>query len=102
MLKSFRVNNFKSLINIDFRPSGLNLLIGPNNSGKTNLCSAINFLSWTSKAPLDNAIEFATGETWNISNVYVKDDILEIEIGCLLPYENFKIQFDYILIVNVF
>jgi len=101
MLKSFRVNNFKSLLNIEFKPSGSNLIIGPNNSGKTNLCSAINFLSLTSKMPLDMAIQQAVGETWNISNVYAKNDILEIELSCLLPHENYQIQFDYNLKILV-
>ena len=33
MLKEFRVDNFKSLINGIFRPQGMNLLLGLNNSG---------------------------------------------------------------------
>jgi len=41
MLKRFYVSNFRSLANFEFRPTGLNLLIGPNNAGKTNLCAAM-------------------------------------------------------------
>jgi predicted ATPase len=82
-------------MNIEFRPTGSNLLIGPNNSGKTNLCSAINFLSLTSRLPLDDAIKYATGETWNVSNVYVNDNILDIGVECLLPLGSEEILFDY-------
>lgn len=45
MLKEFRVDNFKSLINCVFRPEGMNLLLGMNNSGKTSLCQALQFVS---------------------------------------------------------
>lgn len=45
MLKSFSVKNFRNL-NIDkleFKP--INILVGPNNSGKSNLINAISFFS---------------------------------------------------------
>lgn len=45
MLRKFTVNNFKSLINVAYEPGAVNLLIGVNNSGKTNLCQALRFLS---------------------------------------------------------
>ena len=53
MLKEFRVDNFKSLINGVFRPQGMNLLLGMNNSGKTSLCQALQFVSGSAAAPLD-------------------------------------------------
>ncbi|HUV65082.1 MAG TPA: AAA family ATPase, partial [Sedimentisphaerales bacterium] len=71
MLKRFRVNNFKSLLNFEFRPVGLNLLIGSNNAGKTNLCSALRFLALSSMASTEDAILNAVGETWNLTNVHV-------------------------------
>ena len=70
MLKRFRVNNFRSLLNVEFRPVGVNVLIGPNNAGKTNLCSALRFLGLTASQPLEDAIRASVGETWNIQNVY--------------------------------
>ena len=45
MLQEFRVDNFKSLINVAFKPQATNLLLGMNNSGKTNLCQALRFVS---------------------------------------------------------
>lgn len=61
MLREFRVDNFKSLINVVFEPRSTNLLIGRNNSGKTNLCQALRFVSESSRLKLDEAAKVATG-----------------------------------------
>ena len=49
MLKTFYVDNFKSHINTTYKPGPVNLLIGMNNSGKTNLCQALRFVGLTSR-----------------------------------------------------
>src|SRR3989442_15957196 len=82
MLKRARANNFKSLLNVDFAPSGVNLLIGPNNAGKTNLCTALRFLGLSSKHTLDAAALGAVGERWNLTNFYVSGQ----------PEINFEVQ----------
>jgi len=97
MLKRFRVNNFRSLLNFEFRPAGVNVLIGPNNAGKTNLCSALRFLGLTASRSLEEAIRTSVGETWNIRNVYAPDENIEIELECSLPYRNEKVDFEYSL-----
>jgi predicted ATPase len=102
MLKRFRVNNFKSLLNFEFRPVGLNLLVGQNNAGKTNLCSSLRFLSLSSLTSLESAVLSAVGETWNLTNVHVvgKPE-LEFEIDCALTYEKQSLDFSYILSLYV-
>jgi len=101
MLKRFRVNNFKSLLNFEFRPVGLNLLVGRNNAGKTNLCSALRFVGLSSLTCLENAIS-TVGEMWNMTNVHVlgKPE-LEFEVDCALNYEDQSLDFSYILTLNV-
>jgi predicted ATPase len=84
MLKEFRVSNFKSLLNVEFRPEGLNLLVGTNNSGKTNLCHALRFMGLTSFMPLNVAAYMCTPEPWNLLNVYTSDSILDIEMRAQL------------------
>jgi predicted ATPase len=101
MLKRFRVNNFRSLLNVEFRPVGVNVLIGPNNAGKTNLCSALRFLGLTASQSLEDAIRASVGETWNIRNVYTPDQNIEIEVECSLVYERTAIDFDYSLSLGV-
>ncbi|MCX8038797.1 MAG: AAA family ATPase, partial [Candidatus Sumerlaeia bacterium] len=95
MLKRFRVNNFKSLLNTEFHPVGVNVLIGPNNAGKTNLCSAIRFLGLTASQPLEESLRNALGETWNILNVYVTHDSAEFEMDCSLFQEGGAIDYHY-------
>lgn len=95
MLKRFYVSNFKSLLNFEFRPVGLNLLIGPNNAGKTNLCSAIRFLGLSATMPLEAAIRAAAGEPWNIANVYVSERSLEFHADAALSHDGAQFEFSY-------
>ena len=43
MLGKIRIKNFKSLRDVEMELQQVNLLIGPNNSGKTNLLKALEF-----------------------------------------------------------
>ena len=100
MLKRFSVSNFKSLANVEFKPVGLNLLIGPNNAGKTNLCSALRFVSRTSAEPLEVAARNAVGETWNIPNVYVSAPVMEFELDCVLFSNSEELHYRYVLKID--
>ena len=86
MLQEFRVDNFKSLINIVFKPQGVNLLVGANNSGKTNLCQALRFVSRSTLFPLDACVdEFVVGRSGLINFVldksttdfYIRADLVD-------------------------
>ncbi|MBK8562250.1 MAG: AAA family ATPase [Saprospiraceae bacterium] len=44
MIKTIRIQNFRSLQDVTLDLQDVNLLIGPNNSGKTNLMKALRFL----------------------------------------------------------
>jgi len=101
MLKRFRVNNFRSLLNVEFRPAEVNVLIGPNNAGKTNLCCALRFLGLTASQSLEEAIRASVGETWNIRNVYAPEENVEFELECSLPYKGKTIDFEYSLSLAV-
>lgn len=95
MLKSFRVDNFKSLINLTFEPAGLNLLVGSNNAGKTNLCHALRFLSLSSRMPLDDAAAACTAEPWNLLNVYIPKQSLNLAATCELSLGDEILSFTY-------
>lgn len=99
MLERFRVNNFKSLINVEFHPAGLNLLVGANNAGKTNICHALRFLALTTRMPLDDAARRCTAEPWNLLNVYAGDDTLDLEADCTLRSEGEVMKFTYRLLL---
>ncbi len=98
MLKRFRVNNFKSLLNVEFVPSGVNLVIGPNNAGKTNLCTALRLVGLSSKHSLDAAALGAIGERWNLNNFYVSGQTeIEFEVQAALQYLGDHLMFTYSL-----
>jgi predicted ATPase len=98
MLKRFRANNFRSLLNLEFQPAGINLLVGPNNAGKTNLCCAIRFIGHSSQHPLDVALLGAIGERWNVTNLYAPEaKNLDFEVECDLHYQGQPLRFSYSL-----
>lgn len=47
MLKTFQIQNFKSLVDVQFEPGNLNVFIGENGCGKTNILEA---LAWFAEA----------------------------------------------------
>ncbi len=100
MLISLRADNFRSLINVEFVPAGLNLLLGPNNAGKTNLCSALRFLSLSAGMTLDSAAQTTFGETWNVRNMYVDRGQISLEVRCQLSYADQKLDFIYRLVLD--
>lgn len=98
MLKRFRANNFRSLLNIEFRPAGMNLLVGPNNAGKTNLCSALRFIGHSSQHTLDVALLGTLGERWNVTNFFAPEATnLDFEVECELSFKGELLRFTYSL-----
>lgn len=51
MIKTIRIQNFRSLQDVTLNLQDVNLLIGPNNSGKSNLLKAFKFLGEIYKQP---------------------------------------------------
>ena len=102
MLTRFRVSNFKSLLNLEFKPMAVNLLIGPNNAGKTNLSAALRFLGLTAERTLDAAALGSVGECWNLTNVNLRNATeMEFETDCSLKYDNESLLFNYKLRLKV-
>jgi predicted ATPase len=87
------------LINVEFRPTRVNLIIGPNNAGKTNLCNAIRFVSATASLSLDEAIGFVLGENWNITNAYVPEKQIALELDMALKTDR-DLTFEYRLTLS--
>lgn len=97
MLKKFRVNNFKSLVNVELEPTGLNLLIGPNNAGKTNLSAAMWFLGLSASHPLQTALFISLKEAFRVTNVYVSDATFSLEMEVDLFDKEEELHFIYSL-----
>ena len=101
MLTLFRVKNFKNLMNVEFRPAGLNLLIGQNNAGKTNLCQALHVFALTSQMSLKDAAQSVIGEVWNLTNAYQENRLVEFEIKARLKADDGVNEFSYALALDV-
>ena len=61
MIKSIEIEGFRSLrhVRLDLRP--LNVLIGPNQSGKTNILDALDFLAQAVQGQLSPALYHSRG-----------------------------------------
>ena len=101
MLQEFRVDNFKSLINIVFKPQGTNLLLGMNNSGKTNLCQALRFVSDTSRHSLDAcADEFVVGRS-GMTNFSLNKSTTDFYVRARIPHDTEELlTFEYKLTIS--
>ena len=62
MITRLKVDGFRSLSRFDMEVKpGLNILVGPNGSGKTNIVSFLQFLSYITSYPLADAVAKAGG-----------------------------------------
>ena len=100
MLREFRVDNFKSLINVVFEPRSANLLIGRNNSGKTNLCQALRFVSGSAVVKLDEAADMAVGRRFDMTSFALDKSTIDFTIRAELPRGEERLAFEYELTVS--
>lgn len=98
MLEEFTVDNFKSLINVTFRPQPENLLLGMNNAGKTNLCLALQFLAATASLPLKDCAQIVGGP-YGIANFYFKKNTVDFRVKASVPYSDGQLRYEYNLTV---
>lgn len=99
MLRQFTVNNFKSLINVIYEPGPVNLLIGVNNSGKTNLCQALRFLGQTAQGQSTMRIwrSVVQGESSQAPNVYFDHPTIDFSCTYDLAVDEDIMTFHYYL-----
>ncbi len=97
MLNRLQVRNFKSFRAAEFYPVGLNLVVGNNNAGKTNLCQALRFVGLSSCMPLDEAARVCTPEPWNLLNVYSNSDTAEFRVEAQILADTEPLAFSYTL-----
>ena len=100
MLQEFRVDNYKSLINVTFKPHDLNLLIGLNNSGKTNLCQALRFVANSALLSIDGCADLIAGSRIGITNSFFDKHTVNFHIRAAVPYEEENLIFEYDLTIS--
>jgi len=77
------IRNWRSIKNIDFYPKDITVLVGPNNAGKTNILSAINFLMgsrWPMPANLNDQ-DFYLGDRKR--DIYIAIHLDHSEVSCI-------------------
>lgn len=80
MLKSVHATGFKSLMDFSFFiKEGLNIFVGPNGSGKTNIVSLFEFLSYLTQEPVSEAIIRAGGVS-SVFRRYAGESFAPIQI----------------------
>ncbi len=98
-LTTLRIQNFKSLKDVELRPRRVNLLIGKPNAGKSNLLEAISLLGGVAYG--QGLADFMRFE--NVRNLFYDDAVTERKIliesnlgGAMLTYEPGNITLAYL------
>lgn len=100
MLKKLRLNNFKTFLNAEVEFRRRHLIIGRNNSGKTNLANAIKFLGNTSVMDLEDAAMLVPGGVLEIPNSRHSKDLVKLSCTCVLDFDGDECEFTYDLHVK--
>ncbi|MCK4660204.1 MAG: AAA family ATPase [Phycisphaerae bacterium] len=95
MLKKLKLHNFRTFLNAEIEFTRRHLVIGSNNSGKTNLCSALRFFAATAYAELTKSAQAIPGGIKEIKNWAFDSQEIEISCTCALPFENELFDFTY-------
>lgn len=97
MLKRMRIHNFRTYLNAEFEFTNYHVVIGANNSGKTNLCVALSFIRSTASQDLNSAAAFVPGGISEIRNWTLKSDVVEFVCNCELPFDGRTLSYTYAL-----
>ncbi len=99
MITRFRVHNFKTFLNFEVDLRRRHLIVGKNNSGKTNFCHALRFLGATASNPF-SGIRIPGGPDafchWEFDSRHS-----EFECTCELRFEGSLLTFHYRLHLRV-
>ncbi len=100
MIKNIQINNFRSFEKIDFDLPTFSLIIGYNGAGKTNLLTAIKFISLLAKGNQIEAVldmlNLLPTEFFHDNNQLTAEFILELNIKS----KSVKYSFDIIRLPN--
>ncbi|RJP35060.1 MAG: hypothetical protein C4547_10125 [Phycisphaerales bacterium] len=103
MLRKLKLHNYRTFLNAEFDFTDRHLVIGANNSGKTNLSSAIVFLGATARQDLTTAAAaWVPGGILEMSNWYSKREEMEFSCTCELEFGAKPCEFTYDLVLERF
>lgn len=97
MLKELRLHNFKTFLNTKVPFTQRHLIIGRNNSGKSNLCAALNCLRAAGTMDLAVAAQVVPGGPTEIGNRALTTTTVELECVCEVPFGEETLEYTYML-----
>jgi len=95
MLKKLRLHNFRTYLNTELSFKQQHLIIGRNNSGKSNLYFGLRFLGATAANDLAKSSLAIPGGAWEITNWALKANAFDLSCECELLYDGQPHQFGY-------
>lgn len=105
MITELKVNGFKSLNDFHIRfEKGLNVIVGPNGSGKTNICQALTILSSLPTGDLLKCLNYLGGTSTIFSKLNNSKKISISAIGeCISNYkkEEYNLRYSYEVQVEI-
>jgi len=79
MLKTIYIDNFKSFKDFEIEIDKFNIIIAPNNAGKSNFLAALNFLKYATLNPDDAIEEF--GGFDKIKNIFLNKEKIHFRVN---------------------
>ncbi len=101
MLTKLRLHNYRTFLNAELSFTRHHLIIGRNNSGKSNLCNAIQFLRACATTDLSAAAAIIPGGIPFLRNWAYSEKTIELSCCCVLPFDGRDIHYDYVLHLRV-
>ncbi len=102
MIKYLKLHNFRTFLNAEIEFARRHLVIGKNNSGKTNLCSAMRFLGRAAGEPLSQAAGSSVpGGIAEMTNWSYASNRIDFVVACELPFGQDSLSYEYTLSLEV-
>lgn len=102
MIKKLRLHNFRTYLNTELDLERRHLIVGRNNSGKSNLLQAIRFLGATASLSLDEAaLAWIPGSVSELKNWAFKSNRVDLEIECEICFGEEHLVYTYGLSLDV-
>lgn len=96
MIKRLRVNNYRSLAEIDLEFEPITVLVGQNGSGKSNLIDVLRFVADALQSGLDSAVKTRNGMAF-IRRWSTRSKAFDVEINLTLELAGTLVEYGFSL-----